>query len=170
MAERIKRASVLTDDEREWLFHWGDNIFGDPPAELKWRSKDVHFVLYKDGEPVSHVSILKHEIKVGRKPLLVAGLGGVVTRPEAQGKGFASKLMRRAAKYFKQEWQVDAGLLFCLPHMVPYYEWLGWHVIEEPVFFRQPSGKIESPFIVMVLPCNGHDWPAGKVELKSLPW
>ncbi len=170
MAERIKRASALSDEEWERLFNWGENIFGDPPVELTWRPKEVHFVLYEDGQAMSHVSILKHEIRVGGKPLTVAGLGGVVTRPEAQGKGYAGKLMRSAARYFKREWKVDAGLLFCLPRMVAYYEALGWHVIEAPVFIRQPTGKMESPFLVMVLPCNGHDWPNGKVELRSLPW
>ncbi|MBD0325552.1 MAG: GNAT family N-acetyltransferase [Pyrinomonadaceae bacterium] len=170
MAEEIRRANAITDYERERLFNWGENIFGVTSYTLTWRRKDVHFFLYVDDEPISHVGLLKHEVSGGGRPLMVAGLGGVVTRPEAQGLGYARKLMERAAEFFAQEWKTEAGLLFCLERMMPYYEVLGWQTVGAPVLIEQPSGRIQSPLPVMVLPCNGRTWPAGEVNLQSLPW
>ena len=170
MAEEIRLANAITDEEKERLFNWGENIFGVTEYTLSWRAKDVHFFLDVDGEPVSHASLLKHEVSVGGRPVLVAGLGGVVTRPEAQGRGYARRLVRHAAEFFAEEWNVEAGLLFCLPRMVSYYEALVWQTIDAPVLIEQPSGQIAAPLPVMVLPCDGHEWPAGEVELRSLPW
>lgn len=170
MTEEIRQANVITDAERERLFNWGENIFGVTSYTLSWRGKDVHFFMDVDGEAVSHASLLRHEISVGGRPVTVAGLGGVVTRPEAQGKGYARRLVQRAAEFFEQEWKVEAGLLFCLERLVSYYGSLGWQVVDAPVLIEQPTGQIQSPMPVMVWPCVGRQWPAGEIELHSLPW
>ena len=68
------------------------------------------------------------------------------------------------------EGKVEAGLLFCLPRMLRYYESLAWQVLESSVVIEQPSGKIASPLRVMVLPFGGMNWPPGLVELQSFPW
>jgi hypothetical protein len=90
--------------------------------------------------------------------------------PEAQKKGFARRLMQHTAKFFEREWKVAAGLLFCLPEMVAYYEVLGWQGVESPVLIEQPKGKIASPLRVMALPLSKEEWPNGSIELHSLPW
>ncbi len=170
MAEEIRQASVITDEESERLFKWGADIFGLAPYTVTFRKKDVHFFMDVDNEPMSHVGILKHEVSVGGTPLTIAGLGGVVTRPEAQGKGYARRLIERAVEFFGQEWKVEAGLLFCLPQLERYYASLGWQPLKETVLIEQPSGQIKMPFRAMVFPCQGRPWPAGEVELRSLPW
>jgi hypothetical protein len=83
------------------------------------------------------------------------------TEPEAQ-KGFARRLIQHAAKFFEREWKVDAGLLFCLPKLAPYYEALGWRGVKSPVLIEQPNGNIVSPFRVMVLPLGEGCWSSGK--------
>ncbi|HEX7998352.1 MAG TPA: GNAT family N-acetyltransferase [Pyrinomonadaceae bacterium] len=170
MAEEIRQANVMTDEETERLFNWGEDIFGAKSYALSWRRKELHFFLDVDDEPLSHVGLLKHEVSVGGRPLMVAGLGGVVTRPEAQGRGYARRLVKHAAAFFTQEWKVEAGLLFCLQRMVPYYASLGWQTLRQPVLIEQPHGEVESPLPVMVLPCNGRTWPDGEVNLQSRPW
>ena len=170
MADEIRQAEVLTDEEKQRLFGWGENIFGVGTFKLTWRPKDLHFLLYSDGEPVSHVGVLKHVVSVNGEPASVGGVGGVVTVPEAQKKGLARRLMRHAAKFLEQEWEVDAGLLFCLPKLLAYYEALGWQEVETSVLIEQPSGKIVSPLRVMVLPLVGEGWSSGSIELGSLPW
>lgn len=168
--EEIKQTRALTDYEEKLLFGWGENIFGVTAHQLSWRPKDLHFVLYSDGRPASHAGLLKHVVTVNEKPFTVGGVGGVVTVPEAQKKGFAGRLMRHAAEFLEREWKVDAGLLFCQPWMVAYYEALGWQVLESEVLIDQPTGKIVSPLQVMVRPVGGASWPTGTVELRSLPW
>jgi GNAT superfamily N-acetyltransferase len=166
----IRQANTLTDEEQRRLFGWGENIFGVQAHALHWRHKDLRFVMLEDGEMISHAGILKHSVSVEGVPVLVVGLGGVVTVPEAQRKGFARQLVKHAMSYAETEWKVAAGLLFCREEMVPYYEKLGWQTVESPVLIEQPGGTTTSPLHVMVLPFGNFSWPAGTVELNSLPW
>jgi GNAT superfamily N-acetyltransferase len=170
MAEEIRQSEALTDEEKKQLFGWGENIFGLAPLELSWRPKDLHFILYSDGRPVSHVGLIRHAVSVNAETLTVAGVGGVVTVPDSQNKGFARRLMQHAANFFEHEWKVDAGFLFCLPRLEPYYAALAWQGLESSVMIEQPNGRIASPLRVMVLPVGGLFWPTGDVELHSLPW
>ncbi|MEM9805115.1 MAG: GNAT family N-acetyltransferase [Cyanobacteria bacterium P01_D01_bin.56] len=133
MVEVIRQTDSLTDKEKKSLFGWGENIFGVRKLNLSWRSKDRHFLLYSDGELASHVGILQHVVIVNGEAVTVGGVGGVVTIPESQKKGFARQLMQHTAKFLEQEWKVDAGLLFCFPEMGPYYEAYGWQQVQAPV-------------------------------------
>src|ERR1044071_9575709 len=113
----IKQVATLTDADRSKLFDWGVDIFGADHFKLRWRPKQLHFLMVADGEVVSHVGVLKHEIKVGDQAVAVGGVGGVVTVPAAQNRGYASELMRHTAGFFSN-WDVEAGLLFCMPRRV----------------------------------------------------
>lgn len=175
MEEHIKQTDALTDREFKTFFAWGENIFGALPHTLTWRPKDIHFVLYADGKPLSHVGLLRHSVKVSGAPLTVAGLGGVVTVPGSQRCGLAQRMMEHAYEFMDREWDADAGLLFCLPEREAYYRRLGWQTLEVPVTIQQPGGshglrKMLSPLPVMVLPLGTTSWPSGPVDLDSLPW
>ena len=169
MAKEIRQVDSLTDAEQQLLFGWGDDIFGAASLYLRWRPKDVHFLIYLDGAAVSHVGVLKHAVTVDGQSVTVGGVGGVVTVPEGRRRGFARELMQQATRLLA-DWKVDAGLLFCLPRMVPFYASQGWQVVEQTVLIDQPSGQIASPLQVMVLPLDGRPWPDGEVKLNSFPW
>lgn len=152
------------------MFGWAANPFGVAHLGLSWRPKDVHLLLELDGEPVSHVGLLRHEIRSANRSLRLAGFGGVITVPEAQKRGYASKLMQHATQLALVEWVLDAGLLFCLPALVPFYESLGWREIQQPVTIDQPSGRIPAPIPVMVCPPEAGTWLDSPFVLESLPW
>jgi GNAT superfamily N-acetyltransferase len=170
MVEEIRQTEALTEDEKHQLFGWGENIFGVESLKLRWRPKDLHFLLYSGSRPVSHVGVLKHEVSVAGHPRVVGGVGGVVTVPEAQKTGCARRLMEHAAEFFRREWKVDAGLLFCRTNLEPYYEALGWQTVAAPVLIEQPNGQIGSPLSVMILILGGQCWLHETIELRSLPW
>ena len=161
---------MLTDEEKRLLYEWGENIFGVEAHKLRWRPKDLHFLLYDGDNPLSHIGILKHVISVNGQPATVAWVGGVVTVPEAQGKGHARRLMQHAAEFSEREWNVDAGLLFCRPELMDYYEALGWQEFDGAVLIEQAEGNIESPLCVLTLPLSERNWTAGNIELRSFPW
>jgi GNAT superfamily N-acetyltransferase len=137
---------------------------------LSWREKDWHFFVDVDGEPVSHVGVLRHDVRVDGVPVPVAGLGGVITEPGFQGRGFAQALLREAVAFMRDELGADFGFLFCLPRLVLFYEGQGWRTLPRPIRIEQPGGALESPVEVMVLPLRDRPWPPGKVETQSLPW
>lgn len=166
----IRVADHLTDEEHKRLFGWGEDIFRANHLELRWRGKTLHILVDVGGSAVSHVGLLRHVVTAGETPVEVCGIGGVVTIPEAQGKGCASRAMRYAGDLMLSEWAVDFGLLFCRHQLTPFYKRLGWRLLEEPVEIEQPSGTITSPMFVMVLPCKAQAWPTGRVKLNSFPW
>lgn len=166
----MRVAERLTEEERRTLFEWGENIFGAEDLQYRWRPKDLHFLLEDDGRVVSHVGLLRHAVTAGGRSVEVAGVGGVVTVPGAQGHGYAQRGMRHAAEFFCREWGVEFGLLFCRDALVAFYERLGWQLVEAPVRIEQPDGPVESSMNVMVLPCDGRPWPEGEVRLQSFPW
>ena len=170
MGVEIRFAEALTDEEKQALFGWGENIFGVEDKLYRWQSKDYHFITEEDGQPLSHVGVIKTTVKAGGTDVTVGGIGGVVTRPEAQGRRLVHAAMRRAAEFMCDELSVDAGMLFCLQRLMPFYAGQGWRLLEDETEFEQPSGRVVSPFRVMVLPCGDYEWPAGRVEIAGLPW
>jgi GNAT superfamily N-acetyltransferase len=168
MTKDIRQLGSLTETEQKQLLGWGEDIFGAAKFKLRWRHKDVNFVLTIDGEMLSRVGVVKHAVTVADQEITVGGVGGVVTVPAAQRHGYASELMHYTARFFAN-WGVDAGLLFCLPHRIAFYESLGWQLVRFPVVVQQPDGDIESPLEVMVLPIKAA-WPEGPIQLNSLPW
>ena len=162
----IRTFQTLPDAERQALFGWGEDLFSVNALGLRWRSKDRHFVLYEDGLPRASASVLRHEVR----NMVVGGLGGVITLPEARGRGLARQVVGRATHFFRDDLGASFGLLFCLPRLVPFYRSLGWQLVEPGVLIDQPGGKILSPVPVMVLPFKDEPWPAERVDLDSLPW
>ena len=166
----IVEVELLSRAEYRHLHEWGDDVFGTAHLDLTFRPKDRHFLLYDDGRLASHVGVLQHTVSADGRDLRVGGVGGVVTVPVSQRRGFARMLMERASTWFAGEGDVEAGLLFCLPRMVDYYARLGWRLVEGPVRIDQPGGRVVSPLHVMVLPCGGTVRDVRAIELRSLPW
>jgi Acetyltransferase (GNAT) domain len=166
----IRFAGALTDDEYRALFGWGEDIFGTEDKLYEWRPKDYHFITEEGGRPLSHVGVLKTTVRAGGRDVTVGGVGAVVTVPGAQGRRYVHAAMPRAAEFICRELKADAGMLFCLEGLSHFYARQGWTLLEEETEFDQPAGRIVSPYRVMVLPCGGFRWPAGRVEVTGLPW
>jgi len=137
---------------------------------LQWQPKTEHVLVFESGVAVSHVGLVKHTVAVGERLVPVAGIGGVLTRPDCRGKGFGQMAMQKAQELALQHLRVSFGLLFCRTAMQAWYERQGWLAIDEPVWIDQPGGSILAPLVVMVK-CFGEEiWPSGTVRLGSLPW
>ena len=170
LSAEIRFAETLTDEERQSLFFWGKDIFGLEDAAYRWRPKELHFITEEDGRVLSHVGLVRTRVKAGGQEVTVCGVGGVVTRPEAQGRRLVHAAMQEAARYMCGEMGVEFGMLFCLPRLAPFYERQGWQFVEDEVEIDQPDGPVVWPYRVMVLPCGERVWPAGRVEVGGLPW
>jgi predicted GNAT family N-acyltransferase len=170
MATDIRLEKSLTDEEHFALFGWGENIFGVEDKRFSWRPKDWHFIVEEDGHVLSHVGVMETSVRVGENDIKVGGIGGVVSVPEAQGRGNIRAAMSRAAEFMHDKLQVEFGMLFCLPRLVPFYARQNWQLLSDPVEFEQPSGNVISPFHSMVLPFDNRAWPAGEIKVGGLPW
>ncbi len=167
----VRKEFELDDAEREALFGWRDDIFGVARLGIRWRPRDLSFVGREEGRPVSHVGLVRHELKLPSEPVLLGGVAAVLTVPDVRGKGYASRTLEAACAFLRDEWRCDAGMLFCFPRLVPFYERLGWRVLPNRVLVHQVGGSGPVPEEhVMVLPFRKIAWPEGDIRLGSPPW
>ena len=169
----IREVQHISPDEAKQLTGWGDNIFGTAHLHLTYRSKEgvLHFVIYADGDgPLSHAAVLKHYAAANGRPALIGGIGGVVTIPTAQRRGYATMLVRHATDFLRTQWNVDVALLFCVDRMVKYYERLGWRTVACEVLVDQPTGKLPCPFHVMTMSFKPGFETIEQIDLGSAPW
>jgi aminoglycoside 2'-N-acetyltransferase I len=170
MRVELRVSDAMTREEYERLFCWGEAIFGPHDGLYQWRPKTRHIYVEEDGRVVGHVGLLEESVLAGGTKVRVCGVGGVVTRPEAQQRGHAGRAMRRAEQFMRDETDAEFGMLYCRDELIPFYAALGWQLVEGENEFGQPAGPVRSPFNVMVLPLRERQWPAGRVVVAGLPW
>lgn len=142
-----------------------------PGRFFKWASPQWSVLFWEEDELVSRVGLLVREILSNGTSKLIGGIGGVMTHPEKQGRGFASQAMREAAKRFDTDLNVSYALLFCRPHLVEFYGRFMWKPFRGEVFVEQPEGRIEfSANGAMVLDVKEQAPVNGILELNGLPW
>ena len=166
----IRLVSSLSDEELQTLQGWGSDIYGGDYLHLTWREKTWHFLCYEGTQLVGKASVLKHEVVVGGRAVIVGGVGGVVTVPAAQHRGHATALLRHLVGFLKNELAVPFGLGICFERLVPFYERLGWRRVSDKVYIHQASGRMECPMTTVTLACDDEPWPEGFVDIGSEPW
>jgi aminoglycoside 2'-N-acetyltransferase I len=170
MKIEIKRAGELTEGERAYIGDWLRQQFSEESHDYTWSDVDWHVLLRVNGQLVSHVEIVERTGTVDGRPVKLGGIGGVVTLPEWRRRGLATAVLERAAAFMRDELKVAFGLLICSQDMMPFYRKLSWQVVEGPLVFDQPGGKVTLTGVAMVLSCVGKKWPQGMIDLCGLPW
>jgi predicted N-acetyltransferase YhbS len=172
MTAELRVSNEMTGEEYERLFCWGEKIFGPHDGLYEWRPKTLHIYVEEEGLVVGHVGLLEERVRAGEEEVKVCGVGAVVTRPEAQGRGHARRAMLRAHEMMRDETDAEFGMLYCRDELIPFYAALGWQLVSDENEFGQPAGPTPSPFNVMVLPLRdgGREWPVGRVVVEGLPW
>lgn len=166
---RFHYTQSLSEEETAALLDWSADVFQSEPLNLFWRPKELHLVGYVEGRPVSKCGLLRHRARVGDQWLPLGGIGGVVTPPQYQGRGYAGDILQEALRCLREDWRRDAALLFCRQPLVTFYQKHGWELVTHPVEILQPQGKIVAPVPAMYYPLRAA-WPDGPVALDSMPW
>jgi predicted GNAT family N-acyltransferase len=142
-----------------------------PGTQFEWAAPQWSLFVWDQHELVSRVGLITREIVSNGENKIIGGLGGVMTHPQKQGKGYASYAMHEAAKIFDSEFGVAFALLFCRPHLVKFYGGLGWKSFDGQVFVEQSQGKIEfSANGAMVIDVKETAPLQGILDLNGLPW
>ena len=171
MAElEIVTKPKLTPEEKTSLFGWGDDLWANDKYGLTWVGTDIHVVGSVGGTAVTQAGAYLHTVTHNGSELRLGGLNGVITIPEARGKGYGNRVVSGAEQHIRVEMDADFGMLFCHPELVPFYEPRGWEIIDGPVTNDQPDGPRLTPHIVMVLPFKDATWSDGPFNLSSYPW
>ncbi len=142
-----------------------------PGTQFTWAAPQWSIFVWDEDELVSRVGLLTREIISNGTTKRIGGVGGVMTHPEQQRKGYASYAMQEATKRFDLELDVAFALLFCRPQLVEFYQRFHWKPFEGRVFVEQPQGKIEfSANGAMVLNVKEQAPINGILDLNGLPW
>lgn len=166
---RFERRLSLSAEDRQQLLGWGQDVFDTEALGLIWRPKQNQLVLYDGEVPLSKCGLLQQTVVVGEENLQVGGIGGVVTPPCLRKQGYARQVLAEALRIFRDEWRLDAGMLFCREALVPFYREAGWQLVSADVQILQAAGMVACPVPVMVYPLT-RPWPDGPVVIDSLPW
>ena len=124
-----------------------------------------------EGELVSHVGIVVRAGILDGAPVKIGGVGSVKTHPRAEGRGYASAGLHRAAAVLQDKHRVAFSLLVCQEHLLPFYSRLGWLTFLGRLLVEQPTGRtvfsINRP---MVLAGQRPAPQDGVIDLAGLPW
>ena len=136
-----------------------------------WADPQWAVLLWHEDELITHVGIVVRDVDSNGVNKRIGGIGGVMTHPAHQGKGFAGRVMQRAAQYLEEELAVPFALLFCRPELTAFYGRLGWRPFTGTLFVEQPEGRIEFSVhgpkvrdVCEVAPTTG------ELDLCGLPW
>ncbi|MFI6013409.1 GNAT family N-acetyltransferase [Streptomyces sp. NPDC051243] len=169
-APTVVRLPQYTHADQEEILGKGDDPFGVASTGLTWLPKEEHFGIRHEGRLVAHAGLLRLPVAIGDAETEVVGVGGVAVAPGMQGQGLARLVVAAALEHARTMGPRHA-LLFCRPPLVPLYQRLGWHPLDQDVLVEQPEGRLAAmPLRTMVTPL--HDdarWPSGPVRLFSLP-
>ena len=167
-----KRDADLTAAERERVAAWGVDAFGEQTwtARYTWAPAEWCVFLVNRGEPVSHLKVVVRQGSVSGAPVRIGGIGSVMTPTPLLGRGYATELLRTAEAWMFGALDVELGLLFCLPGLLPFYGGRGWIEVRSPVWIQQPTGRVRWPESAMVLPRPGAAWRDAEVDVRGLPW
>lgn len=143
-----------------------------PGRHIEWAGSQWCIRVWgQDGDLASYVGVLIREALHNSQPVLVGGVGGVQTHPLARNKGYASDGLRRAARFFQKQGEVDFALLVCDTQLIPFYARLGWGEFHGKLMVLQHGEPAEFTFNrVMTLGIRSEAPDAGIIDLCGPPW
>jgi aminoglycoside 2'-N-acetyltransferase I len=126
---------------------------GNEMTEADWEHAlgGIHVLLSSGGALVGHASVVERTLWIGERPFRTGYVEAVATRPDRQGQGFGTLLMRRVNDHIGERFELG-GLG---TGVQPFYERLGWLIWRGPTWVRTEHGPVRTPDedgYIMVLP------------------
>jgi GNAT superfamily N-acetyltransferase len=174
----LKPITALSDGERDALkaltaaVYPPEVLATSPGRFLQWAPSAWSVLVWTvEGQLIAHVGIVTREGTLDGVPVTIGGVGSVKTHPQAQGRGYTSAALRRAATALHDDHHVAFSLLVCQARLLPFYGRLGWLPFPGRLIVEQPGGPIV--FTInrpMVLPGLCPAPQEGVIDLRGLPW
>lgn len=168
----VEHKAELSKSLKSEIYEWCLRVFPANPSIPEWAESEWLLIVWEDDVWVSVIELHRRTIKVSGESVLVGGIGGVMTLPDWRGQGYASAAMKQAVAFIGEEMAASFGLLICGPPLIPFYEALGWQVVDGPTSFEQTTGQqtFSDDILTMIYACSGKPWPGGAIDLCGMPW
>ena len=144
----------------------------NPIHQIQWVGSMWRVLVWNDDDIlVSHIGILTREGTVDDEAVLIGGIGGVQTHPDARRRGYAGAGMKRAVAFLTEDRAVDFSLLVCRDELLPYYGGLGWQHFRGEFLVEQFSETVPFTFNEPMVIAGRRAAPGGGViDLCGSPW
>ena len=161
--EELRALSVAVYPPDQWA-DWPGRLIEWSDAEWGVRIFDEHDAL------ASYTGVVVRDAAVDGRPVRIGGVGGIKTRPDARGRGYARLGVEKALEFFGSA-GVDFALLVCEPELVSYYAATGWVEFRGRVLVRQ-RGVVEEFTFNRVMTHDVHAAAplGGEIDLRGGPW
>lgn len=158
----------IEKSEEDYLERWGEQVFPIEGRNYTW-SPASHHVIARDGTtPVGHIGFGEFNIQTGGNSLTVIGVGGVVVRPEYQGKNIPAKMFKALHEAIALSAHTRLFTLFCPKRLVTYYNKHGYTLYEGKVMFMQNKQLVPSAQFCFMH--YGSNVLGSFVHLTTEPW
>jgi aminoglycoside 2'-N-acetyltransferase I len=142
-----------------------------PWGHIQWAHADLRVLIdAPEGGLACHVGIYFRTAAWNGRKVHVGGIGGVQTREDCRGRGYASLALDAAIQTMRANEAVRFAMLFCEPHNFAFYQARGWHPFTGEIYCEQPGGPIRfdvmAPFVFDI----GRAPRQGTIDLCGLPW
>jgi len=114
----------------------GDNLY--MPEIYPPEHQPVHFVLAEGDTLLSYGTLLKLNLIHAGIDYQVYGFGNLLTFPPFRRRGYGGQILEAATQFIQQN-DVDAAILFCDPHLEPFYAAKAWESTRSPTRLGGPD-------------------------------
>jgi aminoglycoside 2'-N-acetyltransferase I len=140
-------------------------------AGIVFAHADLRVLVRADtGDVVCHVGIYRREVQWNGRKIRTGGIGGVATRADSRGRGYASIALNAALQTLKDEGSTDFALLFCSPNNAPFYMARGWKPFDGEIYCEQPGGRVRFDAIAPYVHDIRRAPRQGTIDLCGLAW
>ncbi|WP_309132994.1 GNAT family N-acetyltransferase [Brevibacterium sp.] len=153
------------DDLGEW----------NPEQPYGYAAHDVHVIARISNRVVGHVGWARREIAVGKEPVAIAGVGGVLISEEVRGQRRGVDLMGQIAQSMRDHGGIAFGYLGCREQVVPFYASCEWTriVARERSIGCDGEPTVDEPgqpLLILPISVPLELWPEGDIDLRGRPW
>jgi aminoglycoside 2'-N-acetyltransferase I len=140
------------------------------PEDWEHSLGGVHFLLEDDGAILAHASIVPRTLETAGHSLATGYVEAVATRPERQGEGLGTQVMRAATEHVRESYELGA----LSTHRLDFYRRLGWIDWSGPTAVRTDVGTVRTPdedgaVLVLLTPSSPDLDPAGALSCDWRP-
>ncbi len=142
-----------------------------PWGDVEWAPADLRVLIEApSGGLACHVGIYFRTVTWNGRKLDIGGIGGVSTREDCRGRGYASLALNAAIQTMRDQEAVQFALLFCEPHNFAFYQSRGWHPFSGEIYAEQPGGKVRFEVLAPFVFDFRRAPRQGTIDLCGLPW
>jgi len=129
----------------------------------------------EQGTIIVHLDLAHRLIDVDGIDVPTIGIGEVATHPDYQGQGLGRMLMDKLKVILREQFTADYGILLCGESVAGYYERVGWHRLDQPVYEQDLHTReihiSHEPAMILPIHKTIDEWHTeGIIDIRGLPW